>query len=1801
MTESPPSSVFEGLDLDLLRTVLNSMGLNSENMQISDLQGHAGFRATEDGIQEPRPRSGNTNGANSHATNNLGLDSSEDALPPRLALGENDNPTQDRTNDNRPAESLKSRVERVFRNDQDSDSEDDQPMSKWFKEYPFKEFESAKDIKQVKKLIPKASSPARKLEEETINLVVKIYETDQLMRTDSLNFIKLALQEIFDESDVLEWLTTKYQDHETSFGFCQKASKSQRNFMYQCFDCFEGGEDTKKFVCSDCFAKGNHRGHKITRSFLGSICDCGSMNKVNGKSGNCSSHNGEFPKDTVLTQEKLLILEERIKAFIILVFKIVEKSTSFAAMKVMGEVLSNLFLRPLNKLMFTFPSMIPLLSMMFVTPLNQVGGGSKKISIEMQHNHKDLNSGFPALCKPQKCECSAFELIFRYSLKFTLRDQKRFNQLAHRLISYRPFMVELGGQWLKMYNKIARTKGESEEKKPPLANIKHDIVVDEEIMIQSVKKYGLTHFIDQIYKNIQEVIEDEEGCFIPGLNIKLPSSINVLPSITKYPENCLHVMKNPEFIKNLYPAFFKIYEKVLGQGLRLRKDGKFMESSELQGFLLRYQYDVYHSTNQLIFGLKNNPSELCSEPYLLNMRLVATLMLNTYQKRLAEPLVLKSFEGFGPRCFLTYLIGWLCLDCTDKHNPQIVDIKEDSLNEINSKIFFNQTGVQKYFYQRLCRTFADIIGSMFFIRRLKWDIWDQGWQKILQIYEKIEFDGIDICGLQFTFSQVKFEHAVAELFRGFFVLEGYQNDQKTESLDLDLDKEPLEETLKKFVEELNPKIADTKKPPVAKPRGKSKSKQVESEDQQQLPCWQKLFREHHLSYEHFASEDYGLEPHPNKLSLLLVDFFNLLTVVCSSEHSIFGVTSEMVLVRNSAFRRALLKQENKFYFPAAKMQFLHLMLALKTVPCDEFFDLIKAYVCCEEGFQESVVGEFCDVDLENQVIKLKPKAEELAMKNFDSSCFSLKRASEDFDNRWQQNIHKQFYNQLSFKKSYSTELVRLVRKQVSECDPVFMVDMVSVAVKMDHLSAPGKKTTALFLSITRFILLYLDCLQDCNFGITLPEIKKKFDLLVSKILPVLEAAFEDATIWKVFKAKLNEYRATVLSEQVLNKTVSTELSAQRIAELEEKTAQVNKEKAKVAQTFLRKKAAIFRRMKQRQSKFFSKLDHMTASFIKDFNTVASADTMVCSVTKEQLSNKETFFIFANMSESNLLHHAKINTLKAMASEKNMDQEDLQVIIDLIDEEKKTPKEKLDNVLISQCGHYLKSEAHAMIGDPKNGYRDNEYICPLCKSSSNCLLPIYTSDLWEGLKNDGLFCEVSNHQTEPRQITIPHRSSLDAIGRIQSYFDCYAPLMQIMTDNTRFSDSKQAEFKQLVASQREIAKGFVERIKTNLLVNIENLIKNGGFSIGCISSLEEPFFNICPASFALASTLRYSEIKGFAASIGAYGQVMHSLYMTARVERVYQGSFSTNVMTYMQTQFKQLEHATDYKPCMSVLLCIPGLLGESESDVKSLLRTIITLCMDIQLLQLLTPYPNTPKPATSLTWESVRYSKEHAYLVCCLIRFLRTCALLQYSMRFPQYQTEKKLLEQLIQRNLKGDETAELDYLFHFLDLSVLDLTDLPRRVERGLQMFGVKWQSPSTCDEMGEKGPQTTSTVTLIKKRREVNGSPVSLSLFQLGKTMKDALEIFYHTPCKHCGNKGHMASMCLICGEVICGLVCGFNGNIMDLKKNGVKGQLCKHSIIEHKGKTAYLNCESLFVLLFDDSRKIVFKGMYFNKFGKI
>src|SRR3990167_2725303 len=177
MTESPPSSVFEGLDLDLLRTVLNSMGLNSENMQISDLQGHAGFRATEDGIQEPRPRSGNTNGANSHATNNLGLDSSEDALPPRLALGENDNPTQDRTNDNRPAESLKSRVERVFRNDQDSDSEDDQPMSKWFKEYPFKEFESAKDIKQVKKLIPKASSPARKLEEETINLVVKIYET----------------------------------------------------------------------------------------------------------------------------------------------------------------------------------------------------------------------------------------------------------------------------------------------------------------------------------------------------------------------------------------------------------------------------------------------------------------------------------------------------------------------------------------------------------------------------------------------------------------------------------------------------------------------------------------------------------------------------------------------------------------------------------------------------------------------------------------------------------------------------------------------------------------------------------------------------------------------------------------------------------------------------------------------------------------------------------------------------------------------------------------------------------------------------------------------------------------------------------------------------------------------------------------------------------------------------------------------------------------------------------------------------------------------------------------------------------------------------------------------------------------------------------------------------------------------------------------------------------------------------------------------------------------------------------------
>ena len=95
-------------------------------------------------------------------------------------------------------------------------------------------------------------------------------------------------------------------------GVCAKPLRAG-DVAWKCEDC---EKDNTCIICQDCFAKGNHAGHKVwLKTNVGGCCDCGDPDAWN-EDGFCSDHKGFGASSTAM----LKTLPENIKQSAPLVF-----------------------------------------------------------------------------------------------------------------------------------------------------------------------------------------------------------------------------------------------------------------------------------------------------------------------------------------------------------------------------------------------------------------------------------------------------------------------------------------------------------------------------------------------------------------------------------------------------------------------------------------------------------------------------------------------------------------------------------------------------------------------------------------------------------------------------------------------------------------------------------------------------------------------------------------------------------------------------------------------------------------------------------------------------------------------------------------------------------------------------------------------------------------------------------------------------------------------------------------------------------------------------------------------------------------------------------------------------------------------------------------------------------------------------------------------------------------------------------------------------------------------------------------
>jgi hypothetical protein len=597
---------------------------------------------------------------------------------------------------------------------------------------------------------------------------------------------ELVLSEAFGRTDYSLFLDQVYKGKPVKTGLCRKLLKNRTDVGYQCLDC---QKDPTCIICSGCFEKSNHKGHRIfLKQNVSGMCDCGDKDAWDPR-GNCSDHTGFVEEDNYLESQYKERLIKCIKKAFYFIFQAVEKYRKKSARAPASDLIVAV-LDLLMELSETYPSLTPVVSRAIYSDITY----SEKGEVKMHHDPSNLDGTTKTLEKAFTIKSSVLSLILRYSLRFVEEAQRRMSKfLVSVFVDYefkKVFAVEFIN-YFNFYFDLLTVRTGRTMVCSPIIELAIQILTSEELAAIAIQKADMEYFLRSITTLMSRYVRNKE------FEAEAPIVKHHLYGTLFY---CLMKRQGvEEFFSRpkLVEALFDNLKVLHCHRVRFAKEAR-VENFERLSKVSISQIDVeeYLIDEHLnICGvLATCSNEVRMKVFPSILKTLKKLIIDTTEKENSEAgsgEQLRSMNILLQRVFVVYLIG-ACYFQVKGGKTAMSDLNVDTYISLMKQVFANEEE-RELFWSLMTQILARVSGFMREISCKCWNNYSTVLVDLKGIYYSLDCFYVDTIGLQFCNLELKPDAFFTIFFRNFLHIKGAKW---------------MEQVLEKAGKEMNNLVAD---------------------------------------------------------------------------------------------------------------------------------------------------------------------------------------------------------------------------------------------------------------------------------------------------------------------------------------------------------------------------------------------------------------------------------------------------------------------------------------------------------------------------------------------------------------------------------------------------------------------------------------------------------------------------------------------------------------------------------------------------------------------------------------------------------------------------------------------------------------------------------------------------------------------------------------------------------------------------------------------------------------------------------
>lgn len=338
------------------------------------------------------------------------------------------------------------------------------------------------------------------------------------------------------------------------------------------------------------------------------------------------------------------------------------------------------------------------------------------------------------------------------------------------------------------------------------------------------------------------------------------------------------------------------------------------------------------------------------------------------------------------------------------------------------------------------------------------------------------------------------------------------------------------------------------------------------------------------------------------------EFFNVLIEINRNEHFVPLILQAYLVVQKMYTKNKQLEYSTEENYSTKPLMSILRNIMFASLPLEiEKFTGLADYVTNEEDLRDNFITDYCEYRKENKMVHLKKRiADAIDHRSIDTSVLWYEsEVFSELSEGWKSRLDPLSQPNL-YTMDTATNLPKLVRLKFSNFKFFKYLPQI-----VPEFTAAKRDKNLVLIPLLQFVILYLNNLQTGA------------DTQVEEFLKIMHTESASTPIMKSFIQQISAFR-------------NKDLLSDPFAEFKRSDSANNLSVSKdiVNEKFKRKKEKIMNRMDKLKSNFLKNMAKDSESFVSSVIQI-SKDDIVCSISKEILTNSKTYYLLGQLHSTNV--------------------------------------------------------------------------------------------------------------------------------------------------------------------------------------------------------------------------------------------------------------------------------------------------------------------------------------------------------------------------------------------------------------------------------------------------------------------------------------------------------------------------------------------------------------------------------------